>query len=523
MKKNRFYTQYIVLPVILLGLFFNSCEDLDEDLSGTLVTSSFYSDEKDLEMAVTGIYNAYATNMEGDAYQSNRFYSPIMGGDDVISHFGSNKAPFRDIDIFAATSNNINLDKVWEALYRGILRCNTLIKYAPKANTTEAKRNECIGQAKFLRALAYFDLIRFWGDVPFPTQPDVSFELAVTPVATIMDTIMSDLKFAEKWLPDQYPPDQYSKANKWSAKTLLADVYLKMAGWPLKETSYYAFAKDKAQEVISSGKYSLMDDFANLWDIKYDNSSNPEYVFVFTCSYTAGNAYANRSSRSTFAPEEDGWNDYFAQIGFFNAFPNDYRKEKTFQTVIKGKPWQETELHHPFFAKWRSGNSLAKDGSGTHKLMTDRSVVMYRYPILLFTYAEAQCMADGTPNAQAYEYVNMIRRRANKLPIDVPNSEIDLTPGLSQIAFRDSVIAERGWEFAGEKIRFHDLVRIEQVAEMNIKHRVIGEDPQDYTKPWDWPVLGKDILTLPKEHYYYLPFSETELANNPLLVQKPGY
>jgi hypothetical protein len=133
-------------------------------------------------------------------------------------------------------------------------------------------------------------------------------------------------------------------------------------------------------------------------------------------------------------------------------------------------------------------------------------------------YAEAQAMADGTPNTNSYQYVNMVRRRAQGLPVATPNISVDLVPGLSASAFRDSVVQERAWEFAGEWTRWHDLVRLEKVAAANANKYVDKTDPTIYDL-----VPLRAISTLPKEQYYWIAIPKSEIDLNPNIVQNSGY
>jgi hypothetical protein len=123
--------------------------------------------------------------------------------------------------------------------------------------------------------------------------------------------------------------------------------------------------------------------------------------------------------------------------------------------------------------------------------MTSRAVCYLRFAEVLLTYSEAQAMADGTPNARAYQEINKVRKRAGLK---------NLQPGLSQMAFRDSVVAERGWELAAEYSRWFDLIRTEKVEEMTAL-----KDPLDMT-----PLVPVD-----KSKYHSpIPYQEVLLNSN---------
>ena len=534
--QNKIITIVARYFAIIVLMVFTSCQDfLEEDTSGTFVTDAFFTSEADFDLAVNSIYSSLVStansNFSGPAggrIGQNAFFSPHMGGDDVMSHFGLNKAPYRNVDAFQATATSVTLPKLWNTYYETIYRANIVIQAAKNTEVLEDDVNPHLAQAKMLRAFSYFNLIKIWGEVPFHTEDNlgVNPEIAPSSYAKIMALVIEDLEWAisdEAKMQTSAPSDKPSQLTIWAAKTLLADVYLKESGWPTNDNSYFRKAADLSLEVINSGVYSMYNDFADLWTIENHNTSNPEIVFYFSQSFSAGGAYANGQTRTTMPPEEKGWTDVMSQNGWYYAFPEGYRKEVTFHTVFTDKNktrWEDSILKHPFYAKYRSGSKLAGDGSGTHPHNTNRNTVIYRLPYLYFTYAEAQTMADGAPNALSLELINKVRRRASDDRSDLtydynaPDPLVDLPSGMSANDFRQAVFEEKGWELACEQHRWNDLVRREKVVEMNLLHRVAGEDT---------PVIGRDIASLPKEHFYYLPYQNAEMTKNNLLFQKDGY
>jgi starch-binding outer membrane protein, SusD/RagB family len=286
----------------------------------------------------------------------------------------------------------------------------------------------------------------------------------------------------------QFPEyKQHAAPGKGAAKSLLASVYLTMAGYPLnKGTEYYQLAAQKSKEVIDNHVvygYELMADFAGLWRLKNDPpvGINPEVVFgVFYKKSVVnwnvdGFAYGNMSAPQPSLPNDvGGWADYCAEINFFNDFPAGPRKDATFISKIVKKDstvieWQNNSLGHPYFKKYVDGGSFDENAMDKGQdWWSNRAMIVIRYAEVLLCYAEAKAMADG-PDATAYEAINQVRFRAG-LP--------DLTEGLSQTAFRDSVLAERAWEFAGMEPAGHwfDLVRTETVEEA-AANRHPGETP----------------------------------------------
>ena len=219
-----------------------------------------------------------------------------MGGDDLTTHPTSNKEKFREIDIFAASSENDRIRLWWAGCYATIRAANAILLNADKSTASEAILNDAVGQAYFYRAISYSFLTRIFGDVPLITEFGIDPDMNVqkVPVAEIYDQILSDLQNAETLLPSVRPEGPSEKGGypgakpcKGTVKALMSQVYLTMAGWPLKETSNYALAAAKAKEVIDSAvtyKYELEADPNDLWTWA-NNFTNQEIVFGLYYNY----------------------------------------------------------------------------------------------------------------------------------------------------------------------------------------------------------------------------------------------
>jgi len=328
-------------------------------------------------------------------------------------------------------------------------------------------------------------------------------------------------------MPSRWKGNKAMVTDIW-VKALRSQVYLTMAGWPLeKGQEYYQLAAQEAKDIIDNADkwgITLMEDYQDLWLI--ENNFNNEGIITFGCNILDNhNQIAPNSARPASEPvlgTPKGWNDYMVEIPFYENFPPGYRKDVTFLEgwyLYKDMfyvEWDDvfTEVHnpethpdipddwkfstnpdekelwvvlnraipenvhnyrHPYVAKWRDTDEFPHDSTfapGANE-KSNRSVMMLRYPHILLTYAEAQTRAEGSPNALAYECLNMVRRRAMKVSPWGP-SEYDFS-GLSTEAFLDTVIAEKGWEFICEpEGRWFDLVRLNKVQDIIpgiIEHR----------------------------------------------------
>jgi len=287
-----------------------------------------------------------------------------------------------------------------------------------------------------------------------------------------------------------------------------------MAGWPLQDASNYSIAADLTRDVIDNSGHDLMPVFNDLWFI--DNSNNVESMLaVQACADCGDWALTNRMPLSVGPGDIDGggtgWDDYFAEIAFFEEFPEGPRKEATFLTEIptgggSTVDWSASVTGHPYYLKV-TGNTLSTSWQ------TGFNVYVLRYAEALLTYAEAQNMANGSPNADAYEALNMVRRRAAGLDPNTPDGTVDLA-GLSTTAFNQAVLDEAGWELAGEWHRWFNLVRTQSVAAATASR---------YTDGRELPLIGVSVGDSESsfEKFYYAPIPAAEMQLRTDWTQNP--
>jgi len=477
------------LLTITALVIFTGCQKLDEDPKGILTPASF-SSQKDLDAAVAGIYEVYAWD---GAYGFTSRMTSYFGSDDLTTDPGLNKGDQRDFDRLNGSSTNGSMNAQWEGPWRAIYNANSVIANYQRIKSDESLKTMAAGQAYFLRAWGYYMLVRTFGQLPLVLEPlDADARPPREAVSKIYEAIINDLKTAKSMLPAPnaagYPwKSQPGRANQFAARALLADVYLTMTGWPINQNSYYALAATEADSLTES---------------------------VFSLYFKVSGNLPQRSFGSSCVPLDEsgidgsgGWDDYYPEINFYLKAPACIRTNATFYTTIKLKksgntfklvPWNSTETHagHPYYKKFRSG--LNGDGvkeTDTTILSinpsTNKALDIIRYPMVLLNYAEASAMAGNAPTAAGYNAINMVRKRAG-----LPN----LTPGLSAASFRDSVVYERAYEFAGEfGMRWFDVVRLQLLPKI-IADRSSLENP----------IVPADISTR-----YLSPIPFNEMLRNP--------
>ena len=489
--KNRMKTN-LIWALGAAVLMAAGCKNyLDEDIRGALVGNQALESQEGLEAALTGTYKGWA-NTWGSGFIHATAIAATMGGDDVTTHKASNKADFREFDQFAVPATNQRTQALYNGCYKAIQGANNIIANYQNTQGDPETIDAIVGEAYFIRAVSYYWLVRLYKDIPLIQQAEFSEDLLTMGKSgpeEVYNLIVSDLQQAEERVPDT--KRNPGRPNKGTVKAYLADVYLTMAGWPLKQTDKYAMAAAKAKEVIDNKDrygFRLLDTYAEVFENDQEKNGTDETVFQISTFIGVGSAANANYGFSAMPGEEGGWDDFFAELNFFRDFPEGPRKDATFRTTFKKSDgstisWEDSQTQHPYYFKYYIKGEVKNSSSQVPESMM-------RYAHVLTIYAEAQARATGTPDDLAYESVNAIRRRAGLAPLE----------NLSGQAFADAVVQERAWEFAAERTRWFDLVRLEMVAEVNS-----NKDPNDL----------QPIGSMAEEDYVFpLPFSETSANPN---------
>ncbi|MFC2137841.1 RagB/SusD family nutrient uptake outer membrane protein [Bacteroidota bacterium] len=523
------------------------------------------SDEENMEIALNGMYNRLAVLIqEHYAYQ-------IINGDD-ITYFGYdnrifNHNPYASIDNeghFIFTDSIFYIDftspysssyvhyQIWQHIYNTIISANNIISQYEK-NELDSRFVPMVGEAYLVRAYCFLRLVRVFGKGPLVSGVDVDYELGYSSPKEIYSLIETDLKNAIKILPDNNITARvsYVTPHRGTAKALLAQVYLEMAGFPLKDDEKYKLAANLSKDVIDSADYfgyRLLDDYANVWD-RNDNANEESVFSIFynpVSLYTilrlnsqdfigGGRAeetsiYVPQPVKSYQSLDMNYFNDrgLIVENAFYNNYPRSYRRDITFMNHLEGYFYKKTWIYQEdthiitdsiyfnhYYDTIDFGDNIAylkhyilrirdfppvgayRDINTTNyadKANEDNtSLYIFRFPHVLLTYAEAKARSNDI-DASAYEAVNMVRRRANKVDI-YSSSAYDLTPGLSPEQFADSVVQERAWEFCGElEGRWYDLLRLEMVDQLPELR-----DPDEKGPP-EYPITEDDLyFPIPEE------------------------
>ncbi len=454
----------------------SSCNFLDEDTTGQPTPDKFFGTLTDFQGFISGAYTPII-----QLYGTDAPYVAGSAAEDVNAYGVVRWRPIQEGNWNNAINPEEITDVLWDNSFVSISACNTTIDLI--RNNEKVSAEELIpihGEACFLRAFNYFNLVRWFGEIPLlkeDNQSNATYE-PQSSVIDIYESIVSDLKLAEEYLPATQ--NDKSKPTYYAAKSLLAKVYLTMAGFPLNQTDKYALARDKAKEVMDSGMYSLESNFFNLW-LWQNRMTNSEFIFTLYASSNNGTGgYINRAVRPR---EEKGWADWTSDKTFLASFPvgDNSRVKGTFYLTLNAEAgnitWEQSQLGEPYCSKLRDGGDKAGNYYGSSVAnLADGFYSMIRYADVLLIYAEAANMAENGPSQTAYSALTQVRSRAG----------LSTTPGMSQIAFDEAVLEERNWELAFECNRWFDICRrkmVEQVVRKTYPSAVIDDHNYIFPKP----------------------------------------
>lgn len=513
--------------ILIIGLSFSSCKKfLEEEPASVISEDQFYKTQDDALNAVNAVY--FFLNAGGSSVQTpyNTLFNTgmNMAGDDEDPGPGATNPDVRSLSVLAHSSTNLRIYEIWQQHYAAIKRANVALAKIPNIDFDSSLKNRLLAEAKFLRALYYFNLVRLYGDVPlvlsYETYIDANdYAIARTPSTAVYAQIEKDLKEAAEVLPDRYAAPDIGRATAGAAKALLAKVYLTEASLPLKLEDNYANAVLTAEEVLSAQDggtgnygYDLFENYAEVFLPDFKNGK--EHIFSAQFKSNSLNQGNNENPRAILSGVPGLRGNYAHMVryykegsdNFFSIYklykPSDKRRSVTFVTSFisptNGRQYA-LPLNNPavpgdstpFFHKWWDPNSTAVPSESA------ANVPIIRYAELLLIHAEAENEQNG-PTLKAYQSINRVRRRAG-LP--------DLTPGLTKDQFRDSVYLDRRLELVYEYQRWFDLIREKDASGNSVFVKSLHK-------------VGK---TNAAEKHQLYPIPQSEIDNNHLLTQNPGF
>lgn len=507
MKKNILF-----LSIAALAFLF-ACNKLLEETPQSFVSpEQFYRTSSDAVAAVNAIYYPFASNGDGNQPIFNSLLNTGMDfmTDDLDAGPGSPNNDVRTMAVLSHISANLRVKEIWQQHYSGINKANVALTRIPNISMDAKLKNRLLGEAKFLRALYYFNLVRLYGAVPLllkdQTQEAIgNLQVSRTPVDSVYFQIISDLKTSVS-LFQTGATTEAGRATEGAAKALLSKVYLTNRDW----TNAIIYADSV---INGSYGYDLFTEYSQVFLPAYKNGKE----HIFSIQFKNGvqtNQVCSRDIKSGVPGLKGSYGDQvrFYTVGSDNYFSiyklyqsKDKRKRVSFVTSYtsptNGKKYFTLNAPGdsvPFINKYWDPNYASTN-------VSEASANVLRFAEVLLIKAEAENELNG-PTNQAYTALNRIRTRAGLTNLS----------NLTQNQFREAVYLERRLELVGEYQRYFDLIR-------ETDSIPTGEGPLNrgiLTKCLK--AVGKTNVSAPK-HYLY-PIPETEIQRNPKLYpQNPGW
>lgn len=490
MRKN-------IIRVLCLSfaIIFSSCDkQLEEVPKSFLSPNNFFNTEAEGILAVNGVYRLIP-----NLFKSSGFWNVTeIGSDDIMVKLYGNVAETYQYD--AANTGGAN--SVWNYSYSTIMNANMVLARLPKSPIKEEMKNRLMGEALFIRGMHYYFLANTFGDVPLWTN---ELDIAVvstmgrSPLSEVRAQIKKDLIEAASYLPNKFTGADVGRANKAAALLLLARQYMIEKNW--------AEAKAAATTVSKMTEYSLMPNYADLFDIKKRNVAESVMEIQFLRDAATSMNYITNDRYTFFMPPSDSpgvfagvnfgnnklrsYEVFYPSVKFVNYFEaGDKRRNVVLADGFNGKPFNRMNQYNnmPFFGSkfWDLDASDYYSG---------KNLPFLRFAEAFLILAETENELGNT--TVAHTWINKTRERAGIAPLS----------GLSQSQMREAIQKERAIEFCGEFQRRWDLIRWGKLIE-TVKS-VADDNPE-----------GAANI---REHHLLFPIDENELIKNSALEQNPGY
>ena len=516
MKFRSTHNLSILLVSATLLMTVTSCKkwlsDHDVDPSN-LSPQSYYTLPAHAEAAIAAAYAQTRFVNGGAGIFANNFSMLEMVTGTAKTETGQN-TDLNNLIGLSYNGDNVFVNNWWNGAYNLIAQTNLVLDRVPAITPMDtAQKKRIIGEAQFLRSWAYFYLVRLYGEVPLITTSIDAASPQLLAKRSSKDSvytrIVTDLTAAESsGLPWT---DASGRATLGAIKSLLAEVYLTMAGQPLnKGAAYYKLAADKAGEVINSSYFSLFDKYSDLHNLATENKGE----HIFEIQYLSG--VADNPNQGILLPNFKEVSAYGTEIGstvptlqFYKSFEAaDLRTVDRFGFFYT-RYYNEgsgplKDLSAPYIYKFfdvvANGTSGVK-GTATSSLNWPN----IRYAQVLLTYAEAQNESGGAPNQAALNALNLIRSRAG---LSTPS-----LASYTQNTFREAVWRERAHELCYEGVTWFDMIRTRKA------YNELTNGFDNFTGH-KFPDSGSTLT----DKQLLFPLPTQEMQNNPnLRPNNPGY
>jgi starch-binding outer membrane protein, SusD/RagB family len=505
----------IFCVVCVSSLFLCSCKKslLDVTNPNTLTEDQFWKTEADAQAGLNAVYAMF--------YKPGLWSRWIYFRLDLTSDEGFSNSPWielADWTRFQYINYNFSEGNVltWRDTYKAVFRCNQVLANVPEIPFADnAKKDQVLAQAKFLRGLHYYYAALLWENIPLVLEPSKVDDLPKqNTLAEVWAQVQKDLTEAMVVLPVTWDNPNVGRPTKGAAAAFLARALMQQKKWPEAKTALDYFFTG-----AGAGKYNLVTNYRD--NFRHTSENNVESVFEvqFSEVNTGGDGDAPNATMSTnrpqfFAPRGIGWSD--GQARYWTV--TEFKKEKTVGGAIDPR-LQYTLFYPALFAdfgdktynrnwEWGAEEAWFKKYSrdyyrNNEDYFAQNNLRMVRYADVLLMYAEV--LNELGTTAAAYPYVDQVRARALMAPLATAYPAI----GTNKDAFRNRLKVERMLELCGESVRWADLKRWGDLDTQAGVDAVALRDP--------------DFKNFKPGKHIRLPLPQVEVLNNKNLTQNADY
>lgn len=554
---KNFVSTCLVIGIVA-GLFLSSCEEhLEEEIFSEYDAKTFFADPSSVEQGVIGIYDQLSSfSLYARGYilyfdtgtDQDRFYNQNDGKDDD---------QLANYQIF---ETNSWVGDAWAGFYNGINRANLVIdnvvplrdEIASVSNPTSnqlddlSEYNNLLGDAYFLRAFFYFQLVKNWGDVPLRLNSNVSLEdinVERSPSVEVYEQIETDMLLAIDLLPLPSAVKSPGRISRTAARGILSRIYLNWAGHPLEDVTKFESAAEQSMAIVNSGQHSLNSTiepldigapynhafpeiFKNLAENVYDLSESMwEVHFSFPADATDdagivgtwhGVTQDTNSSYKRGAPRRYPLPTFLASFEADDSLRRDWSISQ-FKIDKNDQFVPETDELEYGVGKFRRYLMPTIADNNNNDAM-NWPVIRYADVLLMLaesineTIENGGTLPTGATIGTAYDAINQVRRRARALDPNTPDAGVDLVGGAGA-TFRQQIRDERSWELCFENQRKADLIRwgilVETVRQTGADMQAAG-----FTKVEDY--LPSSTI---QDHHVLLPIPYgAEISQNKAIL-----
>jgi hypothetical protein len=536
--------KFIYILTVIAGFF--SCTDLEVIPLGQISDKNFPITDDDA-IAVT---NAI--------YQPNVGISTALGyAIDLTSEHETNaENPNSGGALLGKMEwepNNSYVASVWNALYNTITRANDVVdKIGSSGTITPALKTRLTGEAKFLRAYAYFYLVQLWGEAPLVLHNIDGDKIPRTPVNEVYEQIVADLKDAAESLPGykEYADSDRGRASKGAALAYLSKVYLVwgQTGENFDATKRKELFGESVKYANLVTGYELETNFLANWD---NNNRNGKEA-IFSVQHIQGQAAATSGGNHLVHCSFYGGlsNSVFPHVYPTNYYEVDAKGKAIVSTIVN--KWyndfddRDQRKRGTYLKEYRNPDGKKPDSVFVYDYLRYRKYIdtthlstsattidvnrtVIRYAEVLLLKAEAINERDGAPNTEAYEAVNQVRRRAFRQPSGSASEIADLPAGLDYQGFKQRIQQERVFELTYEQNRWTDLVRwrifVQTLKEAVTKKYISGDTGKEKVKPhyYRFPIPKSERDIDPERLWQNYGYDGSTIVENPYKNYEPGW